>query len=85
MTSRTSGTIQKIEEVRHLSNADLAWFVVKYESDGGRFHLKPSRCVFSKLDSTVKALTGGVPMPLELFEGRIREKMAKQGGRSKKT
>jgi hypothetical protein len=65
-----------IEEVKHLSNADLAWFIVRYESDGDRIRLKRGRCVFSKLDSTVKALTGGVPMPLETFEKQIIDKLA---------
>jgi hypothetical protein len=64
-----------IEAVKHLSNAHLAWFVVRFESEGGRFHLRRSRCVFSKLESTVKALTGGIPLPQHVFEGQIRTKL----------
>lgn len=64
-----------LEEVKHLSNADIAWFVVKYEPDGGSFRLARSRCFYSKLDNTLKALTGGVPLPQEAFEAQIRAKL----------
>jgi hypothetical protein len=64
-----------IEELKHLSNAHLAWFVVRYEQDNGRFRLRPHRVVFSKLDSTVKALTGGTPLPREVFEQQIMAKL----------
>lgn len=64
-----------IEEVKHLSNADLAWFVVRYEPEGKRFRLRRGRCIFAKLDSTIKALTGGVPLPQETFERQIRTKL----------
>jgi hypothetical protein len=65
-----------IEEVKHLSNAHVAWFVVRYELENGRYKLRPKQCVFSKLDSTVKALTGGVPLPKETFEELIQQKVA---------
>lgn len=68
-------SLAEIEPVKHLSNADLAWFVVRFEPGDGLFALEPSRCVFSKLDSTVKALTGGVPLPLDVFEQQIRDKL----------
>ncbi|MFN0075662.1 MAG: NotI family restriction endonuclease [Prosthecobacter sp.] len=64
-----------LEEVKHLSNADIAWFVVKYEPEGGSFRLARSRCFYSKLDNTLKALTGGVPLPQEAFEAQIRAKL----------
>lgn len=70
-----------IEEMKHLSNADLAWFVVRFESDGSRFRLRRGKCVFAKLDSTVKALTGGVPLPQELFEAQIKVKLASLASR----
>ena len=69
------GELVGIEPITHLSNAQLVWFVVRYELNNGRYHLKPLRHVFSKLDSTVKALTGGVPLPLEAFERQIRAKL----------
>lgn len=79
------GELTGIQEQKHLSNADLAWFVVKYEHDGVRFRLKRGKCVFSKLDSTVVALTGGVPLSLDTFEQQIQDKLGSQssGGASK--
>ena len=71
--------LSEIEPVKHLSNADLAWFVVRFEPEDGVFRLKPARCVFSKLDSTVKALTGGVPLPLDVFEQQIKDKLPPAG------
>lgn len=70
------GELVGIQEVKHLSNADLAWFVVRYEQEGKRFRLRPSKHIFSKLDSTIKALTGGTPLPQEVFESQIRTKLA---------
>jgi hypothetical protein len=70
------GELVGIQEMKHLSNADLAWFVVRYEQEGNRFRLRPSKCIFSKLDSTIKALTGGTPLPQEVFESQIRTKLA---------
>ena len=64
-----------IEPLKYLSNAQLVWFVVRYDLDGGRYRLRPSRCIYSKLDSTVKALTGGTPLPQEVFEQQIRAKL----------
>jgi hypothetical protein len=32
--------------------------------------------VFSKLESTVKALTGGMPLPREVFEQQLLAKLA---------
>jgi hypothetical protein len=69
------GELVGIEELKHLSNAHLAWFVVRYELEDGRYRLRPKRVVFSKLDSTVKALTGGIPLPKEVFEQQIRAKL----------
>lgn len=64
-----------IKAVPHLSNADLAWFVVSYRTIDGRFQLCRKKHVFSTLESTVKALTGGVPLPQESFESQIRAKL----------
>jgi hypothetical protein len=67
-----------LEEMRHLSNADIAWFVVKYEETREGFKLTRGRCFFARLDSTLKALTGGVPLPQTVFEDQIRAKLLKQ-------
>lgn len=69
------GELVGIEPCKHLSNAQIIWFVIKYEQDGNQFRLRPKEVVLSKLDSTVKALTGGTPLPKEIFERQIRGKL----------
>ena len=69
-----------LEEVRHLSNAHLAWFVVRYERENGRYRLRPKHYVLTKLDSTVKALTGGTPLPQDVFENQILKKLINGSG-----
>ena len=64
-----------IEPVKHLSNAHLAWFVVGYDLEDGRYRLRPRKVIFSNIDSTVKALTGGTPLPRHVFERQIISKL----------
>lgn len=79
------GSLVGLERERHLSNAEIAWFVVKYELVSNRWKLTPKEVVFSHLDSSVKALTGGVPLSKEKFEAQLQEKMQlRSGGRSRK-
>jgi hypothetical protein len=59
------------EPAKHLSNAQIVWFVVKYEKSGNRWHLKPHKVVLSKLDSAVEVLTGGIPLSREQFEEQL--------------
>jgi len=69
------GSLVGLEPVKHLSNAQIAWFIVQYEKNGDCWRLKPKDVVFSKLDSSVKALTGGVPLSKEEFENQLRAKL----------
>ncbi len=64
-----------LEREKYLSNAEIAWFVVKYEMQSDRWRLTPKEVVFSHLDSSVKALTGGVPLSKEKFESQLQEKL----------
>jgi Restriction endonuclease NotI len=64
-----------LQPERHLSNAEIVWFVVKYELKSNRWKLVPKEVVFSQLDSSVKALTGGVPLLKEKFEAQLQEKL----------
>jgi hypothetical protein len=64
-----------LEREKHLSNAEIAWFVVKYELKSNRWKLAPKEVVFSHLDASVKALTGGVPLSKEKFEAQLQEKL----------
>ena len=60
---------------KHLSNAEIVWFVVKYKLKSNRWQLTPKEVVFSKLGDSVKALTGGVPLSKEKFEAQLKEKL----------
>ena len=65
-----------IEPAPYLSNAHIAWFVVRYEQAGGHFRLRPEKMVLSELNNAVKALTGGTPLPQGIFEQQIKAKLA---------
>ncbi len=64
-----------IDEVDHVSNCDIAWFVMKYRHDGTRFHLEPDRLHLTTLDRAVEGLTGGKPTSLYDFEQTLRAKL----------
>jgi hypothetical protein len=65
-----------LEREKYLSNSEIAWFVVRYEPAGRGWKLVPGEVVFTKLDSSVKALTGGVPLSREKFEEQLCQKLA---------
>ncbi len=58
-----------ISEIPHLSNADIAWFVISYDVENGKMNL--SKRIYSTLENSVEALTAGIPRSLEAFEGRL--------------
>ena len=64
-----------LERQKYLSNAEIAWFVVKYELKSNRWGLAPKEVAFSQLDASVKALTGGVPLSKERFEAQLQQKL----------
>ncbi|MEI6078335.1 MAG: NotI family restriction endonuclease [Verrucomicrobiota bacterium] len=66
-----------LDEEKHPSNSEIAWFVVGYDPKPGGWKLVPRKVVFTKLDASVKSLTGGVPLSRERFEEQLREKLAK--------
>ena len=72
------GSLVGLEREKHLSNAQIAWFVVRYEMTNDRWRLTPKDVFLSKLESSVKALTGGVPLSKEEFENQLREKLPPQ-------
>jgi hypothetical protein len=69
------GSLVGLERERHLSNSEIAWFVVGYDSKSGGWTLVPREVVFTKLDASVKSLTGGVPLSRERFEQQLRDKL----------
>ena len=64
-----------LDREKHLSNAEIAWFVVAYEPVPKGWKLVPREMVFTKLDASVKSLTGGVPLSRERFEEQLRFKL----------
>lgn len=68
-----------LEREPHLSNAEIAWFVVGYDAKPGGWTLAARDAVFTKLDASVKSLTGDVPLSKEKFEDQLRIKLAKIG------
>ena len=69
------GSLTGLERERHLSNAEVVWFVVGYEPNETGWKLIPKDAVFTKLESSVKALTGGTPLPKEKFEEQLLAKL----------
>jgi hypothetical protein len=65
-----------LERQKHLSNAEIVWFVVGYEESDGAWKLVKRDVVPSMLDASVKSLTGGTPLPREKFEEQLRMKLA---------
>lgn len=71
-----------LDREKHLSNSEIAWFVVAYEPSPKGWKLVPKDVVFTKLDSSVKALTGGVPLSKEAFERLLVNKLKTTGSPS---
>lgn len=65
----------KMRTVPHLSNSDVAWFVVKYDETAGRNRLIPDMIQFTTLEDSVEGLTAGVPVSADIFEDRIQTKL----------
>jgi len=63
---------------KHLSNAEIVWFVVDYKKNDFGWSLEPGEVVYTSLDTSVKALTGGTPLSREAFERQLTTKIAKQ-------
>ena len=55
--------------IPHLSNSDIAWFVVDYDPATGAVSLM--KTVFTTLESSVEALTAGIPKSREAFEEKL--------------
>lgn len=71
-------SLSVMQRTSHVSNADIVWFVVDYETAAkGRYRLKPHEAVFTTLEHAVEGLTGGMPVSLEQFEDAIRKKLGR--------
>lgn len=74
------GSLVGLERERHQSNSEITWFVVGYDQTPSGWTLVPREAVFTKLDPSVKALTGGVPLSRERFEEQLRAKLFAKAG-----
>jgi hypothetical protein len=70
-------SIGEMENVPDISNADIAWFVVRFEEVEGenRTRIVRDEVRYTTLERSVEGLTGGKPVPLRTFEGRINDKL----------
>jgi hypothetical protein len=67
-----------VNQVNHLSNAEVVWFVVRYtQRSSGSVELEPSRIFMTTLDDSIKALVAAVPVPRPQFEETLRAKLKK--------
>jgi hypothetical protein len=71
--------IGRMEQANDPSNADIAWFVVRYarQPDGGA-SLERAFVHYTTLPAVIKGLVGGESVPRTVFEKRIREKLARE-------
>jgi hypothetical protein len=65
----------RMDDVSEPSNADIAWFIVKFVEEGAHARLVPDRVQFTTLERAVEGLTAGRPVSLPEFERRIRQKL----------
>lgn len=69
---RSMGTMKSVE---HISNCDVAWFVLKYTESHNKLELVPDKVHLTTLEDSVIGLTAGVPVSLQVFEQRIIAKI----------
>ena len=61
-----------LHPVEELSNSEIVWLVVGYEETGSGWKLCRKQVVLTTLESSVKALTGGIPLSREAFEEQLK-------------
>jgi len=66
-----------MDNVSDISNADIAWFIVRFEETPGSSQARMIRgeVRYTTLERAVEGLTGGTPVPLSVFENRISYKV----------
>lgn len=77
-------SLGEMDYVTDVSNADIVWFIVKFEYADGESdaHITRDEIRFTTLERAVEGLTGGKPVSLKTFENRIRERINKKSKRS---
>lgn len=70
-------SLGRMDSVAHISNADIAWFVVDYDESDREAVLKRGGLHLTTLERAVEGLTAGHPVSLDVFEARIKDKVSK--------
>ena len=65
----------EMSTVQNVSNCDIAWFVVDFRENGGRFQACKHGVYLTTLDRAVEGLTAGVPTSLQQFEAELKERI----------
>lgn len=70
-------SIGEMDNVPHISNADIAWFTVGFEEvkDSTQMQLVTREVRYTTLERAVEGLTGGKAVALPIFEARISSKI----------
>jgi len=69
-------SLGKMDNVADLSNADIAWFVIRFaEKESGNAVMERVAVRFTTLERAIEGLTGGLPVSLGTFEERIAAKL----------
>ena len=68
----------KMQEVPHISNCDIVWYVVDYVGSARGFDLVPSAEPHQiTLERAIEGLIAGEPVSLAEFERRIIDKLSR--------
>lgn len=70
-------SVGEMDKVEDISNADIAWFIVRFEEIAGSTQSKIVRdeVRYTTLERSVEGLTGGKAVPKSIFEERISGKL----------
>lgn len=63
-----------VETVSHLSNCDIAWFIVRFNESTDPAKIQIDKPELQTLERAVEGLTGGYPVTLPEFEAKMTEK-----------
>lgn len=70
-------SVGEMDKVEDISNADIAWFIVRFEemADGKQSKIVRDEVRYTTLERSVEGLTGGKAVPKSVFEERISGKL----------
>jgi hypothetical protein len=71
-------SLGKMDAVKHVSNCDIAWFIVGYEEKDGRAVITKRDVRLTTLERAVEGLTGGQPVELPRFESEMVSQLKKR-------